>query len=117
MTIFEASILFNEQFANALTILSVYITLVTGYIILAYNVGANLIKAQNTIIGILFIAFTLSMIVIQYTMSLEMHKVSFLITSYELGIGWSLFVPAIEVCGMLAALAFMYSIRKSKPAK
>jgi hypothetical protein len=114
MTTFEAAILLNEQFANNMTILSIYITLITGYIILAYNAGANLTKAQNIIVGILFIAFTLTMVLLNYIISVEMFKVSLLLKNYEVSNGWSLFGAVIEVSGILAALAFMNNIRKSK---
>ena len=114
MTTFEAAILLNEQFANNMTILSIYITLITGYIILAYNAGANLTKAQNIIVGILCSSFTLNIFLLNYSISVDRCKGSLLLKNYEVCNRWSLFGAVIEVSGIHAALSFMKNIRKSK---
>lgn len=51
--------LVQEQGSLALTSLSVYFTLIFGYLIVAYFVGANLTRVQNAILTLLYLSIVI----------------------------------------------------------
>ena len=92
---------------------TVYLTVVTGYLIVAYLVGAKLTQSQLVTISILFVAFAL---LFAYG-SFEFYGSGFSMVAERPGrlFPATQYIPIvtffIELAGIVAALRFMVDIR------
>jgi hypothetical protein len=102
---------------------SLYLSIVSGYLIVAYFVGSNLNRVQTVIIGILFIAgaslqawaMSAYQIAIQEYVAAKVDispltEYQTIIASNHAG-HWIAF---LMVCGIIASLYFMWDIRHPK---
>jgi hypothetical protein len=115
MTEAETIALFIEAHGLALATLSIFITLVTAYVVAAYFVGRELTKFQVRFLSLLFIVFagftiwgTLAYFYIGDSLSPESGPIW--LTPF--GVKPSRVVVPIQVLIVLGCLYFMRSMRK-----
>lgn len=96
--------------------ITVYLTVVTGYLVAAYMVGPKLSKSQLIIVTLLFLLFALIFGVASFMFFNSAMNVPFDDGSVGNGIlGWApLAILSGEFLGMVAAMKFMFDIRKKK---
>ena len=114
----ESSMALSEMASNAVTL---YLTTVSAYLLVAYFVGASLDRLQTFIISVLFIVFSLSFVAaIQTNLG---NMVSIGNELEEIRPGWIRFASTpfnsvllvVDSCGVLVSLLFMWNIRHPKP--
>jgi hypothetical protein len=112
--VLAAATLTAELIGQASTNMSLYITAVSGYVLIAYFLGKNLTRLQAAIITVLFIYF--SFFITFITLAFFQNALYFG-TTYGLGRvpSW----PAssagiIQSLGIVAALKFMWDVRHPK---
>ena len=94
---------------------TVYLTVTTGYLVAAYMAGANLIRSQLAIVTLLFLLFALIFAVATYLFFDAAMKLPFSDGAVGDGaLGWIPgFIFVGEITGMLAAMKFMFDVRKN----
>ena len=101
--------------------LTLYLSVVTGYLIVAYTVGRQLSTLQVVVISTLFLVFSSGFLVGAQTSMAELIRLSDEIR--DLGrVGFAknvnpkskAFLLVVDIGGILAALVFMIHTRKSK---
>ena len=113
----------QEMGVNALML---YLTVITGYLVVAYFVGSELTRSQSRFISILFVVFAIYSLwgVTQYWWAGEMARV--VLEAGDLGKNISLnFIgvnPAViagpmGIAGIYGALRFMSDVRRPKSPK
>ena len=104
----------SDLLAGSTSAMSLYLTVMSGYLLVAYLVGKELSFLQTTIITTLFVSFSIFNTVVM---------VSYLQTAYFYGHtyglarlpGWATEVSAIMLAGgILAAVKFMWDARHPK---
>jgi len=114
----ESSMALSEMASNAVTL---YLTTVSAYLLVAYFVGASLDRLQTFIISVLFIVFSLSFVAaIQTNLG---NMVSIGNELEEIRPDWIRYASApfnlvllvVDTCGVLVSLLFMWNIRHPKP--
>ena len=110
----EAANLAAQLMASAMASMGLYITVVSGYLIISYLVGAKLSKMQNIIVSILFITSALFMILGVYLHMQRAHYWANLYSSNPNVYLYSVVCTSIFLMGIIAALKFMHDIRKNK---
>ncbi len=97
---------------------TVYLSVISGYLIVAYNIGSKLAQSQLIIISSLFGAFALIFSFGSYSFFNNAITLSGLRYGEILPIAQ--FLPAIagsiELAGIVAALKFMKDVRRAKNA-
>jgi hypothetical protein len=101
MTAYELNDLMMSWYAMMGQDANMYLALVSGYLIVAYSIGAKLSSVQAMIINVFFAQ-----------MLIDMEAYSFQSPNQSLAIA-SLFA-AIQIGGIIAALYFMWTIRHPK---
>ena len=110
----------NIMWSNAISLLGLAITLISGYLIVAYIAGANMTRAQTIIINILYIGFMLFLIMtmlsfsysagelatVAFEMSTQLTTPPRTILAYTIG-------AFVTFCAA-ASLKFMWDIRHPK---
>ena len=121
MTEYEISELLYSIIDSMATLFSAYLTIISGYLIIAYLVGARLEKVQVVIINSLFIAITAIQLYSMFTYSLELGaliqrkaEISELTQFQSLIMNQAsnfatVFLMFLGVC---ASLYFFYSVRR-----
>lgn len=96
---------------GALTAIGIYLTIVSGYLIVAYLVGSKLSRPQVIVISILFLLFSLYLALSAYNFIYATHRYSnsVNIPSYAAS-AWAML--AILVAGIIASLWFMWDTRQ-----
>lgn len=94
---------------------TVYLTVVSGYLIVAYTAGANLNRTQLIIVSALFIVFAVLFAWGTY----GFFDLGFKIVDPSLSIGFTeTYLPIVlflaQLVGVVAALRFMSDIRKNE---
>ena len=114
----EAAMALSESAANAVTL---YLTTISAYLLVAYFVGASLNRLQTIIISVLFVVFALSFVAaIQTNLG---NMVSIGNELEEIRPDWIRYASApfnlalfvVDTCGVLVSLLFMWNIRHPKP--
>ena len=112
--ILATATLVTELLGNSISVVGLYLTVLSGYLLVAYLAGRELSFLQTTIITTLFVSFSIFNTVVM---------VSYLQTAYFYGHtyglarlpGWATEVSAIMLAGgILAAVKFMWDIRHPK---
>jgi hypothetical protein len=118
MTADTALILVSEYLGHSMTLFSLYVSVVSAYLIIAYLVGQKLLKSQAIIITLLFVGFALFMTVSSYKLLVSAH---IYLTNYGNNekdiIMYVYALTSMELLGIIAALKFMFDIRKAKERK
>ncbi len=99
----------------AMTSVTIYLTVVSGYLVVAYTAGRNLTKLQLIVISAIFVLFSLFFTAganIHFTKATEYAEAIGVYTG--VGVARTIFIA--QIAGIIAALVFMYSSRK-KPKK
>ncbi len=105
---------------NSSATLGIYLSMVSGYLIIAYLVGAKLSRSQVLTINVLFLTSGLLTTISTYAF---LARAAFLLqfTSKEYTSPASIFIPVADVAaglvlflGLLACLKFMWDIRHPK---
>lgn len=99
---------------NALTSITVYLTLVAGYLIAGYSVGRNLSKTNLTIVSLLFVvaALLLSFLTFQFS------SVAIELSEDQDGVGGGVgsyispILLFLQIAGIIGALKFTLDLRK-----
>ena len=113
----ESSMALAEMVSNTVTL---YLTTVSAYLLVAYFVGASLDRLQTFIISVLFIVFSLSFVAaIQTNLG---NMVSIGNELEEIRPDWiryastqfNLVLLVVDTCGVLVSLLFMWNIRHPK---
>jgi hypothetical protein len=107
--------LVTELFDAASSAMSLYLTVVSGYLLVAYLVGKKLTFLQTTIITILFMFFCTTNTIA--TVSLMQSAYYFGHTYGEGRVpGWTAATIGILLSlGILAAIKFMWDVRHPRP--
>ena len=105
----------NLHAANAITGLSVYITLLFGYMTAAYIVGAKLSFSQVIIVSLVYVfaAIAWGLVSITHAHSFEALVVAYtnFVPSPFWELPWSLLSGVTCFSSLIASLYFMYDIR------
>ena len=112
--ILTTATLVTELMANAGSAMTLYVTVVSGYLLVAYLVGKELTFLQTTIISTLFMIFTTLNAVATMT---YMQNAIFFGTHYGVGRmpSWAPFGSGIVLfLGILASVKFMWDVRHPK---
>ena len=117
MTEAELLEIINLHAANAITSLSVYITLLFGYMTAAYVAGSKLSSLQVTIISLVYVfsAIAWGLVNITHAHSLETlvaAHTNFVPSPFFL-LPWSLLSGTAWFSCLIASLYFMYDIRSN----
>ena len=122
MSAFELNDLMMSWYAMMGQDANMYLALVSGYLIVAYSIGAKLSSVQAMIINVFFAVWTGSHVMAIFSemgavldiqqMLIDMEAYSFQSPNQSLAIA-SLFA-AIQIGGIIAALYFMWTIRHPK---
>jgi hypothetical protein len=122
MTAYELNDLMMSWYAMMGQDANMYLALVSGYLIVAYSIGAKLSSVQAMIINVFFAVWTGSHVMAIFSemgavldiqqMLIDMEAYSFQSPNQSLAIA-SLFA-AIQIGGIIAALYFMWTIRHPK---
>jgi hypothetical protein len=100
---------------TALTALAIYLTVLTGYMVAAYAVGADLTKYQIWFINFLFVTFTTPISWVTYVL---FNLTAVLPTRFGevesswVASGFNLLLFAVQLLAIVGALVFMNAIRK-----
>jgi len=123
MTPYEYTDLAQSSFGNSLSTFAVLLSIVSGYLITAYLVGAKLTKSQVTILTTIFLSV---MGLLAWSMSAYTYWGSFysvLGRNEATATGTNFFVPSAWTTGAVAilnlftivmCLLFMWNVRHSK---
>ena len=99
---------------------TIFLSIASGYLVVAYLVGAKLTRAQTAIISSLFIVGSClqSWALVQYQIANQEYLAAKALisplTEYQMTIasnGGGHIIAALMFCGMLASLYFMWSVR------
>ena len=119
MTAYELNDLMMSWYAMMGQDANMYLALVSGYLIVAYSIGARLSSVQAMIIDVFFAVWTASHVMAIFSemgavldiqqMLIDMEAYSFQSPNQSLAIA-SVFA-AIQIGGIIAALYFMWTVR------
>ena len=120
---FEA---YTAASSNGLTTLALLLTIVSGYMVIAYLVGAELTRTQVGIVNLVFIASTSTVLLANYGNVLDAATARFqasqtlaalpAISSDSVTPGqWAVIVTLANSLYMVVALVFMWQVRHPKP--
>lgn len=107
--------LVTELFGQAQTALTIYLTVTSGYLLVAYLVGKSLTTFQVVVVTGLFVYFGVisSLSVYGYYQSAAFWGQTYGLGRAEYWL-WRVITPAC-ILGILACLKFMWDIRHPKP--
>lgn len=129
MTEYEIADLAQAQFDRLVVLLdvlgthlSIYLTIISGYLVVAFMVGKKLTRSQVGLISILYLAATIFEALLIVAMSKSMVDMVSYLDSFDDKISQSLFVAlgtqylglAVLVAALLLPLWFMLSVRRGK---
>ena len=107
----------NMAWGNSIALVGLVITLISGYLIAAYIIGANITSSQSVIINILYLGFVSFLIISYFAFSLgatELDIIAFEMSTQRSSEPRAEFAYAVGVfmsfC-VLASLKFMWDIR------
>lgn len=112
--------------SNGLTTLALLLTIVSGYMVIAYLVGAGLTRTQVGIVNLVFIASTSTVLLANYGNVLDAATAR-LQASQALAVlpaistdavtpdRWAIIVTLANSLYVVVALVFMWQVRHAKP--
>ena len=105
--------------ANAATYFAIFLTLVSGYLVVAYSVGSRLLGAQISIVNLVFIVSALTVGFATYAaLSRASFLLGFVSSEYTSPLSAGINYYPVAAFGMLAmklmCLVFMWQIRHPK---
>ncbi|HAJ76212.1 MAG TPA: hypothetical protein DCM64_07125 [Gammaproteobacteria bacterium] len=113
MGFFEINELLRESIIASMTATSLYLTVVTGYLVVAYIAGEELTKFQQTLITTLFVSSSLFFAFISFMFLSRAasygggdESTSRLV---QLAAYW---IGSIQLLGIIGSLIFMYQVQK-----
>ena len=120
MTPYEYTDIAQSNFANSLSVFAVILSIVSGYLITAYLVGAKLAKSQVSILTIIFLlvmgiltwsmtAYTYWGIVFAELGSADRASATFLSPRY----GVLVYIAVLNLFTIAMCLLFMWNVRRS----
>ena len=105
----------RESIVAAMEAITLYLSILTGYLIVAYTVGKNLSKFQLIIITALFLTFSTFFVLGTYMFFMRAHDMN-LTWRPESYTGqnaiFALWIGGAQLAGIIASLAFMYDAQK-----
>ena len=112
--ILATATLVTELLGNSISVVGLYLTVLSGYLLVAYLAGRELSFLQTTIITTLFVSFSIfnTVVMVSY-----LQTAYFYVHTYGLARlpGWATEVSAIMLAGgILAAVKFMWDVRHPK---
>lgn len=94
--------------------ITVYLTVITGYLVAAYMAGPKLTRSQLVIVSLLFLLFASIFSIATYLLINAAMNLQF--DDGQVGTGFLAWVPLLalvgELAGIVAALKFMVDIRR-----
>jgi hypothetical protein len=107
----------NMAWGNSIALVGLVITLISGYLIAAYMIGAKITSSQSVIINFLYIGFASFLIISFFAFSLgatELDTIAFEMSTQRSNEPRAEFAYAVGIfmslC-VLASLKFMFDIR------
>ncbi|MFK7865391.1 MAG: hypothetical protein AB8B95_14330 [Pseudohongiellaceae bacterium] len=117
MEIVEIIELGREYIVAGLEAMSLYLTIISGYLIVSYTIGNNLSIFQVIVVTGLFLAFSFFFALGTYSFFMLAHGV-YLELGPDVYDGetriQAFWIGTAQLLGVFAALAFMYDARKSE---
>ena len=118
MTFFELSELLREIINSGMSAITLYLTVVTTYLVAAYLAGEKLTRFQTFLTTSLFIVFALvftvgSVAFFQNTNEISArfgNKVG--VSTFPIRYAW--IIGCAEIFGILGSLRFMFDVRRKK---
>lgn len=115
----EAELLEIAQaiWGNVIALIALYLTILSGYLIVAYSVAADMTRSQVLIVNSLYLLVVIFLLLSIYTLSLRGNELAMLSiemsTQRQLGpkVYLPLGVSATFVICTLASLKFMWDVR------
>lgn len=114
MTEYETLELTFSLISYGMTAMALYFTVVSGYLIGAYMIGAQLSRSQVWILTSLFIVFAISMVFGTFSFFAEASAFGERSLS-SLEYWLAPIIGLAEVAGIVASLKFMFDIRRVTP--
>ena len=119
MTEVDAWTLLNEFNNSGMNGMALYMTVTSGYLIIAYLVGKNLTTYQVALISIMFVIFAL---LFTYGVLGFFDRASYFATqinqytdsTFRQRRGLAILVGAVNIIGVLACLIFMWQVRNAE---
>ena len=119
MNAYELGDIGQSLYANALTTYAIFLTLVSGYLVVAYTIGAKLERAQLWAINILYLITCTNTIGVMAAYNAKAHYFSEEAVA-QLGLPiYTEFFPSyaialVDACVVFVSLYFMWNMRRSK---
>lgn len=117
MELLELTEMVRESASAGMEAITLYLTVVTGYILVGYTAGKNVSKYLNFLVTSIFVAFSLFFVAGTWDFFYAAYEYS---TRYgpELGmdpvtIWYARTIVAVELMGIVGSLVYMYQVRKS----
>ena len=111
---FEADSIAIELSALAISAIGLYVIAVIAYILLAYVAGSSFSKVQNIIVNVVFVSIAGLMVVGTFSFFERAHHFATLYGSFSRGYFYGLTFMLLELLGIVAALIFMFEVRKQE---
>jgi hypothetical protein len=113
-----ASSIIKGEMNLSLAFMTLYLSVVTGYLVVAYLAGSKLSRFQVTFVTILFVVFSVHLTVSSYG-AFEAAYIAHLKYFPDEVIGPSPILnrglAVFQLAGIIGCLTFMWDVRKSKP--
>ena len=124
MTAFELNDLMMSWYAMMGQDASMYLALVSGYLLVAYYIGSNLSKAQCLVVSVFFTVWSFSHVgallsEMRAVMEIQEQLINmgeFYFQTPQESLYLSLLFALIQAAGIIAALYFMWSVRQAEAA-
>lgn len=116
MEIVDLIQIIEEAISAGMEAVALYITIVSGYLIITYSAGANISKYLAFLVTSLFVVFSLLFTGGSYNFFSGAHQYSVLFGA-EFGISpvsiwWARILASAELLGLVGCLVYMYQVRK-----
>ena len=115
MELVEGAVVGGQFVVAAMEAITLYLTILSGYLIVAYAVGRDLSTFQAIIITAIFVVFASFFVTGTYEFfntANVTHKLLSPETYPERARLYSYWIVGTQIAGIIAALAFMYDARR-----
>ncbi len=106
----------EEAISAGMQAAALYITIVSGYLILIYSAGQKISKYLNVLVTSLFIVFSLFFSAGSYQFFSLAHEYSVNfgaeLGAIPLGMWWAWILGTAQLLGIVGCLVYMYQVRK-----
>lgn len=126
MTASEWMEIYTTSSANGLTAQAVILTMVSGYLVVAYSVGSKLSSLQVTVANLIYLGGAATVLIINHGSVLDAVNARGYAMTLDKGIPevasvtgwgppeWAAFVVAFNALFVFFSLVFMWQVRNSK---